>query len=359
MDRTWRNIMDSFITTYIPVDSAPWHLAMVPDGSRIYVTHLRSPISDLSDVVSVIDTTQNAVVAEIHLDSPADFIAVSPDGAYLYVSHFPELKLSVIATISNAVVTIPLTDSPLLLAVTPDGGHVYVAGSTSLSVVDTTTYAVSLVVNLYPVNFQGLAVAPNGGRVYVTRSGERDSNGLMLVFDTTTMPPTVVAAIEMSNPTSVAVSPDGSRCYVINERLPVTTFIDEVWVIDTTTNVVLDKISRNTTLASVAPASKGHRLYVTTGGAPAEVWVIDTTTNAVVTSFPLDGQASDLAVYARDVTVHDIYVSSSPLNKVSHTVSVAPFETGELLSYGDAGTPGNVSDPVVVGFGGWQVFKFR
>ena len=34
----------------------------------------------------------------------------------------------------------------------------------------------------------------------------------------------------------------------------------------------------------------------------------------------------------------------------------APFASGELLSYGDAGTPGNVSDPVVVGFGGWQVF---
>ncbi len=31
---------------------------------------------------------------------------------------------------------------------------------------------------------------------------------------------------------------------------------------------------------------------------------------------------------------------------------------GQLLSYGDAGTPGNVSAPVVVGFGGWLDFKF-
>jgi hypothetical protein len=36
----------------------------------------------------------------------------------------------------------------------------------------------------------------------------------------------------------------------------------------------------------------------------------------------------------------------------------APFEAGQLLSYGDAGTPGNVSDPVIVGFGGWQGFTF-
>ncbi|MCI0591546.1 MAG: M12 family metallopeptidase [Gammaproteobacteria bacterium] len=34
------------------------------------------------------------------------------------------------------------------------------------------------------------------------------------------------------------------------------------------------------------------------------------------------------------------------------------FVSGRLLSYGDAGTPGNVSGPVVVGFGGWLDFKF-
>ncbi|MFL5283862.1 MAG: leishmanolysin-related zinc metalloendopeptidase, partial [Rhodopila sp.] len=33
-------------------------------------------------------------------------------------------------------------------------------------------------------------------------------------------------------------------------------------------------------------------------------------------------------------------------------------QNGELLSYGDAGTPGNVSAPVVVGSGGWLDFKF-
>lgn len=32
---------------------------------------------------------------------------------------------------------------------------------------------------------------------------------------------------------------------------------------------------------------------------------------------------------------------------------------GQLLSYGDAGTPGNVSAPAVVGFGGWLPFRFQ
>ena len=31
---------------------------------------------------------------------------------------------------------------------------------------------------------------------------------------------------------------------------------------------------------------------------------------------------------------------------------------GQLLSYGDDGAPGNVSDPVIVGFGGWLDFRF-
>ena len=33
-------------------------------------------------------------------------------------------------------------------------------------------------------------------------------------------------------------------------------------------------------------------------------------------------------------------------------------QNGQLLSYWDAGTPGNVSDPVVVGLGGWLDFTF-
>jgi hypothetical protein len=33
-------------------------------------------------------------------------------------------------------------------------------------------------------------------------------------------------------------------------------------------------------------------------------------------------------------------------------------QNGQLLSDGDAGTPGNVAAPVVVGFGGWLQFHF-
>ena len=52
-----------------------------------------------------------------------------------------------------------------------------------------------------------------------------------------------------------------------------------------------------------------------------------------------------------------IYVGDAVLGG-GFSIQVETIETGQLLSYGDAGTPGNVSDPVVVGFGGWLDFKF-
>jgi hypothetical protein len=45
---------------------------------------------------------------------------------------------------------------------------------------------------------------------------------------------------------------------------------------------------------------------------------------------------------------------------VSSAVSLngVQYQPGQLLSYGDNGNPGNVSGPVIVGNGGWEVFKF-
>ena len=43
---------------------------------------------------------------------------------------------------------------------------------------------------------------------------------------------------------------------------------------------------------------------------------------------------------------------------MSACVYAPPVVSGQLLSYQDDGTPGNVSAPVVVGYGGWSPFKF-
>ena len=49
---------------------------------------------------------------------------------------------------------------------------------------------------------------------------------------------------------------------------------------------------------------------------------------------------------------------TSAFNLAGENRIYAVDQNGQLLSFGDTGTPGNVSAPVVVGFGGWLVFKF-
>jgi hypothetical protein len=55
---------------------------------------------------------------------------------------------------------------------------------------------------------------------------------------------------------------------------------------------------------------------------------------------------------------NDFLSFSPPFVSRPFTLRFGPDRGGRLLSYGDAGTPGNVSAPVVVGFGGWSDFKF-
>jgi len=77
----------------------------------------------------------------------------------------------------------------------------------------------------------------------------------------------------------------------------------------------------------------------------------DTAPLALLTKTALTGGQSLTADGAR------IAVGGTVLGG-SFFIQVATIAAGQLLSYGDAATPGNVSDPAIVGFGGWLDFKF-
>ncbi len=68
------------------------------------------------------------------------------------------------------------------------------------------------------------------------------------------------------------------------------------------------------------------------------------------------------ALTAGQSVVSDTDIAVTVTGSASDEVSIlvedrsAPFDHGQLLSYGDSGTPGNVSSPVVVGFAGWADF---
>jgi hypothetical protein len=64
------------------------------------------------------------------------------------------------------------------------------------------------------------------------------------------------------------------------------------------------------------------------------------------------------AIVSADVALDANACVTGGADPTSACVYPPPFVTGELLSYGDAGTPGNVSNPMLVGFGGWLDFRF-
>jgi hypothetical protein len=69
------------------------------------------------------------------------------------------------------------------------------------------------------------------------------------------------------------------------------------------------------------------------------------------------------ALTAGQSVVSDTDVAVTVTGSTSDSLTIvvedrtAPYDHGQLLSYGDSGTPGNVSAPVVVGFGGWGDFR--
>ena len=69
------------------------------------------------------------------------------------------------------------------------------------------------------------------------------------------------------------------------------------------------------------------------------------------------GTDTVLNIVENGVTVATTTVETPTLIKIAYT-GLPPFAAGQLLSYGDDGTSGNVADPVVVGFGGWADFEF-
>jgi len=84
----------------IPVGgSTPLHIAITPDGTRVYVTN------SSSGNVSVIDTATNTVIGLIFTGSSPIGIAITPDGTKAYVAKSTTNSVAVIDIATNTVLT--------------------------------------------------------------------------------------------------------------------------------------------------------------------------------------------------------------------------------------------------------------
>ena len=125
--------------TVSSVGSYPYHLAVAPTGSIVFVSGDQG--------VSAIDIASGAVVASISMPGSSSGLAVSPDGAFLYrtYSNMGGSFLSAVETSGYTVVTTigsGMVGHPGDVRVSPDGAFLYLSNSNpTVSVFSTATYA--------------------------------------------------------------------------------------------------------------------------------------------------------------------------------------------------------------------------
>jgi len=145
----------------------------------------------------------------------------TPSGpcAYAFVANFGDGTVSVINTLTNAIVgpSIPVEgsrSSPIGIAVSPDGctGYVGLELANEVAVVNGSAGTATFIAGI-PAPL-GIAISPNGKTLYVVSN---IASGVVSVIDTTTQ--TVAATIGVGvDPVAVAVSADGSQAFVSNSN---------------------------------------------------------------------------------------------------------------------------------------------
>lgn len=286
------------VVAKVPVGGDPDGLAVLPDGSHVYVA------SSHSGSISVIRTSDNAVVASVQIGGCPTGLAVLPDGNHVYVANLGSGSVSVIRTSDNAVVgTVPVGGGPYAVATLPDGSCVYVtsAESGSVSVIRKSN---NKVVASVPVGAgaSGVAAHPDGSRVYVA-----NTSGFVSVIRTSDN--AVVARVSVEGHyQDAAISPDGSHVYVANLQS------DTVSVIRTSDNAVVARVRVGSRPFRAASLPDGNYVYVANSGS-GSVSIMRTFDNAVVATIPIGGTPAGVAalpdgsrVYIADGTAQSVWV---------------------------------------------------
>ena len=256
--------------------------------------------------VSVVNTSNNTVVATIPVDPSPNGLAVSPNGASVYVACFGGNKVDVISSASNSVIaTIVVGASPIQVAVSPNGAQVYVVAQAAnqVNVIDTASKSViaNITVGSHP---NRVAFSPDGTRGYVTNL----YSGNVSVIDTSSK--SVIGSFPTgTGPVDIAVTSNG-RLYVSNQYSNTVTVHDF-------SGSLLATIPGFVFPNSVAANPNGTRVFVTNGNA-STVSTIDTSSNSVMgTPMPVGTTPTSVTVSADGTMAYVVNEYSFSLSQLN------------------------------------------
>jgi YVTN family beta-propeller protein len=271
--------------TPIPAGTAPWGIAITPDGKTAYVTNNTSPVGS----VTPIDLATNTAGTPIPIGRDPRGIAITPDGTTAYVTSYPNRSVYPIDLATNTA------GSPILLnyndgyanaiAIAPDGATAYVTTDGDYNTIARINIATNTVGTSLPVgSVSGIAITPNGATAYA--AGYR-SGGLIPV-DLATF--TAGAGTRVGRyPWAVGISPDGSRVIATSWAL------GKVSVVKTATNAVIKRIAVGELPAGVAFTPDGASAYVTNRSSNT-VTPIDTATNTAGVAIDVGDTPQGIAI---------------------------------------------------------------
>jgi YVTN family beta-propeller protein len=274
-----------FLDQPVKLAFAPNYVAASPNGHQLY-------IAQDNERLSVVDTADNRVTAnEIKVPGPAKFLSFSPDGRYAYVSLWDKEggrlhAVTILDTTDDAIVkTIPVDTRPYLAAVTPDGRWLYVPNHDTHTVTVIDTRRLEIVKRIIvPKNPHYVSFSIDGKRAYVA---DHESN-VISVIDTSLRKPIATIRVGMS-PHSVEQNP--RRPMVINVNWQGRS----VCVINTITNKVRKTIPVGYEPMNVHWSPDGRYAYVVNNGSNS-LSVIDANALIVTATLPTGRAPTAIAV---------------------------------------------------------------
>ncbi len=229
-------------------DRSPVDLALSPDGAWLLVAN------QTSASVSLIRTTDGAIVDELPCGSRPTAVALSPDGrqALVTASHGGQLAFfDLTGGRLHAAGNVPLGFEPHGIAISPDGRFAYVAlaAANTVAVIDLQSKQVEtqIAVGQWP---RYLCLSPDGSRLAVGCSGE----GGITVVDTVKRETLFSSKFVGLNIGHLAPSADGRYAYfpwmVYTDRPITPGNIKEGWVLgNRLARVRLDQPARREAIA--------------------------------------------------------------------------------------------------------------
>jgi gliding motility-associated-like protein len=280
-----------------------------------------------SNTVSVVNTVTNAVVTTVRVGGEPVAVTVSPDGSRAYTANNLSNNVSVINAVTNTVIaTIPVGDAPNWVVFNHAGTKVYVSTFTAIKIIDVATNTVTGTLPVTGAN--SLAIDAADGFLYTVSN---TTPGAVQKIDLASN--LVVAYVNVGIATWCGtISPDDSKLYVTGSNS------NDVTVLNTSdlSTIATIPVGNSPTIAVLS--LDGKTIWVT-DNSNNTITVIDATTNTVTGSIDVGGisRGSNLSADGKVlfVTVANSLVAISTVtNAILSSVPVGsiPLANGNFLT---------------------------